>query len=261
MKQAIEQKLDLLNAIEIYPIRLVQKVFFVEQFSALYQSLELILSPENLILFPLLLFSINCNVESLELTKSIVFYLFLTYEIKNVIFRKRPYYYQGIVNNNHVKSSSFPSNHVAGSVIVACALPTQNEYIKIFFVMIMILNRMILGCHFLTDTLAGVVLELFLRFISAISNRFITIICIFCFMYRNSYFCSIYGASLALLLFPRNKQIVHAWVSLLSSFVVYPFLKLLEYVFSEQIKIYRVPTLFSMYFLAYVLLMFLISLV
>ena len=132
--------------------------------------------------------------------------------------------------------------------------------IKICFVMVMILNRMILGCHFLTDTLAGAGLGLFLRFISAISNRFITIICIFCFMYRNSYFCSIYGASFSLLLFPRNKQIIHTWISFVSSFAVYPFLKLLEYLFSEQIKRYRVPTLFSMYFLAYGLLMYLISL-
>ena len=252
MRQQIELYLDKLNQYEIILIRFFQKIFLAEKYVKFHQLFEYLVSPQNFSFIPLLFYSIGKYNESFLFAKCCVLYIFITHKFKKFVFRKRPYAYSNIFNPDHVRSSSFPSNHTAGSVILASFFPTRILFLKIFFVFLMQLNRIILGCHFPTDTIIGALIGLLILFISKlVNNQIVMIIMLFCICFDDPYFSWLFGSSLAFFIHKRNNEIKTKWLRLPLSFIVFPLLKHIKIIFKSQIEKRKSFSFFTIHFLCY----------
>ena len=252
MKQKLENFLDSINQYELIPIRFLQNLFKAEKLVNFHRSFEFLASPQTFSFIPLLFYSINKYDSSFQFAKCSIFYIFITHKFKRMIFRKRPYAYPGIFNHDNVKSSSFPSNHTAGSVILASFFPTNYIYLKIFFVFLMQLNRVILGCHFPSDTIIGALIGLLIIFISSLfENSLILILILLLIFYDDPYFSWLFGSSLSFFIRKSKKDVKLNSLCAPFCFVVFPFLNGIKKIFQKQIEKEKSIFLFAIHFCCY----------
>lgn len=251
LKEKLEGFLNKLNDIEIGMIRNFQKIFLAEKLVNFHRSYEFLSSPKLFSFIPLLFFSLNRFDKSFQFAKCSIFYIYLSHKFKKLLFRKRPYEYPNIFNPEHVSSSSFPSNHSAGSVILASFFPFH-FFVKFLFVLLMLMNRVILGCHFPTDTIAGAIIGLFIIFLSKlIENRIIIILILFYIFYDDPYFSWLFGSSLAFFVFDRKKKERVCWLAVPLSFLVFKLIKFFMKIFEKLVERYRNISLFMINFICY----------
>ena len=109
----------------------------------------------------------------------------LNYIIKAVVNRPRPYVVDtSIINKLQAVGQSFPSGHTLSATIICVFLSywinekVKNKWLKVFlnlilvvFVFSVIFARMYLGQHYLSDTIAGLVLGLCYSYIGIIAYK------------------------------------------------------------------------------------------
>lgn len=96
------------------------------------------------------------------------------YALKAIIARPRPYVVDTtIINKLEAVGNSFPSGHSLSGTIISCYLiylilkKCKNKFVKtilislvVIFLAFVLFSRMYLGQHYLSDTIAGVILGL-----------------------------------------------------------------------------------------------------
>lgn len=223
-----------------------------ERFVKFYRLFEFLVSPKVFSFIPLLLYSLNKHEESILFAKCHIFYIFFTHQIKRLLYRKRPYSYLNIFNHDNVKSSSFPSNHTAGSVILSSFFPKNFTLMKIIFVLLMQLNRIILGCHFPSDTIIGALIGFFILFVSSlIENRIILILILFLIFLNDPYFSWIFGSSLSFFVYNSKSNVKLNPLLSPICFLIFPFVNLVKKIFQKQVECCKSVSLFVIYFSCY----------
>ncbi|OHT04872.1 PAP2 superfamily protein [Tritrichomonas foetus] len=149
---------DFLNNIELVLVHICQKLFLAKQLQKFHLLCEKMLGSYVIGYMPLLVYSLGFYNESQKLGKSLLFYAIFSSFGKHFISRKRPCHYPSVYQPDPAPTSSFPSRHTIAVVVLSQLIP--NLYGKVFFIAFMITNRLVLGLHFLTDCLAGIILGL-----------------------------------------------------------------------------------------------------
>lgn len=147
---------DILNNFEIYLVIACQKIFCVKQLYFFHTFFEFLLSSRLMAFYPLLLFSLGLKDESVKCGKEIVYYSLFSSFGKYLFLRKRPCHYPSVYSPDPAPTSSFPSRHSIAVFIISGFIP--NETLRYIAVTMMVINRLVLGLHFLTDCLVGLII-------------------------------------------------------------------------------------------------------
>jgi len=177
---------DRLNEIELYLIYFLQRVFMAEKLEKIHNYVADMLSTRYLSYSPLFLYSLGQIEEAKKLARSLIFYSFFSSIVKFTIPRLRPFKYPNVYTKETFDSSSFPSRHTIASIVISSAIPWIP--IRITVILVMVLNRMIMGCHFLTDTLAGAffgALSVYLGHYFTDMNFFVLVLIVSIYLWQN----------------------------------------------------------------------------
>lgn len=142
---------DVINSIELPIIIFMQKHFKAYTTTSFWNLVARLASASNVRLFPMILYSLGFEEKSKHLALSLVYFALFSSFGKYLIIRRRPGSYKGVHSPACASTSSFPSRHTISITIVAFFLPFQ-----IVWISLIIMSRIMLGMHFLTDCILGV---------------------------------------------------------------------------------------------------------
>lgn len=142
-----------LNAIEMPIVLALQRIFKTKEDLKWHTFYQDILGTRYLGMYPFFLYALGYKDIAQLFAHKLILYSIVSVVAKLLMPRFRPSHYSGVVGEKFL-SSSLPSRHTMASYIFATTfLPKPVCY---FFVFTMMLNRVICGCHFLTDTIVAV---------------------------------------------------------------------------------------------------------
>lgn len=156
---------DFVNSIELPIIIFMQKHFKAYSSTSFWNFVAKMASASNIRLFPMLLYSLGFEKKAKHLSLSLVYFSLFSSFGKYLIIRRRPGSYEGVHSPACASTSSFPSRHTISITIVSFFLP----FTPIWIILI-ILSRIMLGMHFLTDCILGVFVGKLALFIAPLNT-------------------------------------------------------------------------------------------
>lgn len=144
---------QIMNKIELPMIIILQKIFFIHKtYNFFNDYFSRIASSKWISYGPLILLCLLSVEESRLFMKGATLYALLSSFGKNIFIRRRPGSFHGVYIITCPETSSFPSRHTMAASIIASFTPIRN------IIMIgIIIDRLVIGFHFLTDCLFGMV--------------------------------------------------------------------------------------------------------
>jgi membrane-associated phospholipid phosphatase len=143
---------DRLNAKEMPLIELVQKCTLAHYIPGFWEKIAKLASATILSSSPAFFFCLGCPAEASRLAITLVFYALLSSFGKSHIIRRRPGSYECVTSPFCASTSSFPSRHTIGTVILADFLPSALRWP---YIALLVTDRLASGQHFLSDCVVG----------------------------------------------------------------------------------------------------------
>lgn len=142
---------DFINSIELPIIIFMQKHFKAYSTTSFWNFIAKMASPTKIRLLPMIFYSLGFEDQAKHLAISLVYFSLFSSFGKYLIVRRRPGSYEGVHSPACAGTSSFPSRHTISITIVAFFLP-----FTMIWIVLIIMSRIMLGMHFLTDCILGV---------------------------------------------------------------------------------------------------------
>lgn len=145
--------LDILNAIELPFIKLIQTICFAPYTKFFWNMVSKLGAPGKIRYLPLFLYCLGFHEKAYLLSLSFVYFGFFSSIGKHLIKRRRPGSYEGIFNPKNSTSSSFPSKHTICVSVAASYFP-----FTYLWIILVVMARINLGRHFISDCVVGVLI-------------------------------------------------------------------------------------------------------
>lgn len=144
---------QVLNKVELPLVIFLQKIFFARRtYDFFNDHFSEIASSKTMSYGPLVLLCLLSIDESRFFMKAAVLYALLSSFGKNIFIRRRPGSFRGVYSPDCATTSSFPSRHTMAASIIASFTPIRNV-----IMVAIIIDRLVIANHFLTDCLFGMV--------------------------------------------------------------------------------------------------------
>ena len=145
--------LDVINAIELPIIKLIQTICFARHTAFFWQLCSKLGAPGKIRYLPLFLYCFGFHEKAYLLSLSFVYFGFFSSIGKHLIKRRRPGSYENVFNPKNSTSSSFPSKHTICVSVAASFFP-----LTYLWIILVVLARINLGRHFVSDCVVGVLI-------------------------------------------------------------------------------------------------------
>lgn len=153
---------DVLNRFEMPLVLFLQKITFIRYTYDFFESKLAFLASARLLAYsPLILYGLGQTERAKHFVVLLALYASFSSIGKTSIKRRRPGSYEEVYAPDVALTSSFPSRHALGAAIISFYVPFRWVYLTVIIV-----DRLIIGNHFLSDCIFGILTGNFLYFIS-----------------------------------------------------------------------------------------------
>ena len=141
---------DFVNTVELVPVVFLQKALFISRTFPFWKAVARLGSSTISATLPTILYCLGKQHLAAQLAKSLVCYALFSSIGKSLFRRRRPGTYAVVYSQPTTSTAAFPSRHTICMTILASFTP-----IKWPLVAVMVVDRLLLGKHFISDCVVG----------------------------------------------------------------------------------------------------------